>query len=260
MRSVITIAFTGAWILILLGPVIGSLLLTWSGDTAGWMARHLWSPAVLWVAGVKLEAQPNPALDLNQPYVFVGNHQGYFDIPAAFATIPHPIRFVAKRSLAYVPILGWYLVLTGHILIERGNRQQSIDSLRRAGERIAHGTSILIYPEGTRSDDDEGAVRAFKKGGFMVALAAQVPIVPVAVEGSHHIKRKGHFAIRPGTLRIKIGEPIPTRGLTTADRERLMRTVRDRLIDLHLSIGGVGGNRDTVVAGQELQPEERRAS
>jgi 1-acyl-sn-glycerol-3-phosphate acyltransferase len=222
------------------------------------MATHLWSPAVLWVAGVKLEAHPNPALDLSRPYVFVSNHQGYFDIPAAFATIAHPIRFVAKKSLAYVPILGWYLVLTGHVLIERGNRQQSIDSLRRAGERIGRGTSILIYPEGTRADDESGAVRAFKKGGFMVALAAQVPIVPVAVEGSHHIKRKGHFAIRPGTLKIKVGDPIPTAGLTTADREALMRTVHDKLIDLHLSIGGVGGDRANAIAGQS--DDQRAAS
>jgi 1-acyl-sn-glycerol-3-phosphate acyltransferase len=256
VRSVVTVLFTGAWILILLVPVTLSLLLTWSGNAAGWMARRLWSPAVLWVAGVKLEAEPNLALDLKQPYVFVSNHQGYFDIPAAFATILHPIRFVAKRSLAYVPILGWYLVLTGHVLIERGNRQQSIDSLRRAGERIGRGTSILIYPEGTRSDDESGAVRAFKKGGFMVALAAQVPIVPVAVDGSHRIKHKNEFSIRPGKLRIKIGDPIPTRGLTTADRETLMRTVHDKLIDLHLSIGGVGGDRENAIAGHE----DRRAA
>jgi 1-acyl-sn-glycerol-3-phosphate acyltransferase len=256
MRSIVVIVFTGLWILVLLPGVILSLLVTWSGDAAGWMARRLWSPVVLWVAGVTLEAEPNPALDIRQPYVFVGNHQGYFDIPAAFATILHPIRFVAKRSLAYVPILGWYMVLTGHVLIERGNRQQSIDSLRRAGERIGRGTSILIYPEGTRSDDESGAVRAFKKGGFMVALAAQVPIVPVAVEGSHRIKRKGHFTIRPGKLRIKVGDPIPTKGLTAADREDLMRTVHDKLIDLHLAIGGVGGDRANAIAGGE----ERRAA
>jgi len=258
LRSVVVIAFTALWILILLVPVTLSLLLTGSGDAAGWMARHLWAPAVLRVAGVELIAEQNPALDLAQPYVFVGNHQGYFDIPAAFATIPHPIRFVAKRSLAFVPILGWYMLLTGHVFVERGNRQQSMDSLRRAGERIGRGTSILIYPEGTRSDDESGAIRAFKKGGFMVALAAQVPIVPVAVDGSHHIKRKGHFAIRPGTLKIKVGDPIPTAGLTTADREALMRTVHDKPIDLHLSIGGVGGDRANAIAGQS--DDQRAAS
>jgi len=113
------------------------------------MARRLWSPVVLWVAGVTLEAQPNPALDFeNNPTSSSANHQGYFDIPAAFATIQQPIRFVAKRSLAYVPILGWYMVLTGHVFIERGNRQQSIDSLRRAGERIGRGTSIPDLPGG----------------------------------------------------------------------------------------------------------------
>ncbi|MHB8418625.1 MAG: lysophospholipid acyltransferase family protein [Myxococcales bacterium] len=251
MRSILAMTFAALWTFVLLVPVGLSVLLTWSGDAAGWMARCLWAPAVLRVSGVTLRAEPNPALDPEAPYIFVGNHQGYFDIPAAFATIRHPIRFVAKRSLGWVPILGWYLHLTGHVLIERSGRARAVDSLRRAGEKVARGTSLLVYPEGTRSEDDTGAVRAFKKGAFMLALTSQVPIVPVAVDGSHRIKHKREFSIRPGTLRIKIGEPIPTAGLTIADRDRLMRTVHDRLIDLHLAIGGAGGDRGTVVAGSE---------
>ncbi len=243
--------FTALWTLVLLVPVAATVLLTLEGDAAGWMARNLWAPAVLRVAGVTLVADPLPPLDLRQPYVFVGNHQGYFDIPAAFATIPHPIRFVAKRSLGFIPVLGWYLHLTGHVLVDRGNRQRAVDSLRAAARKVARGTSILIYPEGTRSDDERGAIRAFKKGGFVLALESQVPIVPVAVDGSHRVRRKHDPAIRPGTLRIKVGAPIATAGMTLADRDRLMRNVHDALIDLHLAIGGAGGDRAAVIAGRE---------
>ena len=256
MRSVVILTFAALWTLILLVPVSVSVLLTFSGDAAGWMARRLWAPAILAVAGVKLEAQPNPSIDLGKPYVFVGNHQGYFGVPAAFATLLHPVRFVAKRSLGFVPILGWYLQLTGHVLLDRTNRERTVASLRKAGAKIARGTSILIYAEGTRSDDETGAIRSFKKGPFMLALAAQVPIVPVVVDGSHRIKRKGHFSIRPGIVRVKVGDPIPTVGLTQADRERLMRTVHEKIIDLHLEIGGLGGDRETVLAGGD----ERRAA
>jgi len=249
LRSLLVMTFTALWTLVLLVPVSLSLLLTWSGDAAGWMARRLWAPAVLAVAGVRLAPDPYPALDGTQPYVFVSNHQGYFDVPVLFATLLHPVRFVAKRSLGFVPILGWYLHLAGHVLIDRGHRERAVESLRRAAERVARGTSILVFPEGTRAEDERGEVRAFKKGAFMLAIAAQVPIVPVAVDGSHRIKHKGEFRIRPGTVRIRVGDPIPTAGLTTADRDRLMRTVHDRLIDLHLSIGGAGGDREAAVAG-----------
>jgi 1-acyl-sn-glycerol-3-phosphate acyltransferase len=239
LGSLLIAAAVGAWTLVLLIPVLISLPLTFSGDTGAWMARVLWAPFVLWISRVQLIADDAyPPLDPRQPYIFVSNHQGFYDIPAAYATIRHRLRFVAKRSLVFVPFIGWFIYLGGHILIDRSNRKRSIRSLTKAAARVRRGTSLLVYPEGTRSPD--GRIQLFKKGPFVLAIEAQVPIVPVAVEGSHRILRKHDWSIHPGAIRIRLGEPIPTQGLTIADRDELVRRVRSSLITAHRAIGGAG--------------------
>jgi 1-acyl-sn-glycerol-3-phosphate acyltransferase len=240
LRSLFVVLVSAIWTLLLQIPVTLSVMVTFSGNASAWMAHRFWAPVILWAAGVRVEVDPLPKLDPDQPYIFMSNHQSLFDVPAAYFTIPFPFRYVAKKGLVYVPILGWYLLMSGHILIDRGSRRGAMRSLRRAGEKIARGISILVFPEGTRSPD--GKVQDFKKGSFLLALAAQVPIVPVAIEGSQRIMPKGRSRILPGTIRVRLGEPIPTQGLTSADRETLMRLVRERLIETHLAIGGAGGN------------------
>jgi 1-acyl-sn-glycerol-3-phosphate acyltransferase len=241
LRSLGIAAAVGAWTAILLVPAILSQLVTFSGNTSAWMARVLWAPCVLWISRVRLILDgPYPNLDPNQPYIFVSNHQGYYDIPAAYATIRHPVRFIAKRSLVFVPFIGWFIYLGGHILIDRRNHQRSVRSLSRAAARVRGGTSLIVYPEGTRSTD--GKIHAFKKGPFVLALEAQVPIVPVAVEGSYRVLRKRDVHVHPGAIRIRIGAPIPTQGLTIEDRDALVQRVRSALIAEHLAIGGAGGD------------------
>jgi 1-acyl-sn-glycerol-3-phosphate acyltransferase len=110
---------------------------------------------------------------------------------------------------------------------------------------VRRGTSLLVYPEGTRSPD--GRIQPFKKGPFILAIEAQVPIVPVAVEGSYRILRKHDWSVHPGTIRIRLGEPIPTKGLTVADRDDLVRRVRTAIIAAHLGIGGAGAGEDRGV-------------
>ena len=246
LGSLLIAAAVGLWTLILLIPVIVSLPLTLSGDTGAWMARVFWAPVVLWMSRVRLVTEPDsyPALNPRQPYIFVSNHQGFYDIPATYATIRHRLRFVAKRSLVFVPFIGWFIYLGGHVMIDRRNRKRSIRSLSRAADRVRRGTSLLVYPEGTRSPD--GKIHAFKKGPFVLAIEAQVPIVPVAVEGSHRILRKHDWSVHPGEVRIRLGEPIPTAGLTIADRDDLVRRVRSALIRTHLAIGGAGAADEGV--------------
>jgi 1-acyl-sn-glycerol-3-phosphate acyltransferase len=253
VRGIFVLSVAAIWTGLLQIPVTLSVLLTWSGEASLWMARNLWAPVILWSAGVELEADPLPALDHKKPYVFMSNHQGFFDIPAACATIPNNVHFVAKKSLGYVPILGWYIRTAGHILIDRSKRQDAMRSLEQAGAKIAKGKSIIIYPEGTRSRD--GIIRPFKKGPFVMAIAAQVPIVPIAVEGTKDIMTKGAVRMTPGRVRIRLGEPVPTAGLTLDDREDLMRIVHDRMIDAHLAIGGAGGDREKAIAETERRSE-----
>src|SRR5690606_31303222 len=137
-------------------------------------------------------------------------------------------RFVAKKELVRVPIFGWCLVTTGQIIIDRGNRERAVRSLRRAAERIRGGASVIVFPEGTRSPS--GSLRPFKSGPFHLALEAQVPIVPVTVSGSQRITPKGRLVVHPGTVKITYGPPIPTRGLGLEDRRRLKARVRAAIV------------------------------
>lgn len=254
LRTTVSVGFAILWTGLMIVPLAAGVLLTGSHDGAGWVTSHIWAPPLLWVAGVTLRVDPLPPLDPKQPYVFMSNHQGLFDIPATVAALPRPVRFVAKRALARIPVFGWELHIAGHVIIDRENQPRAVQSLRRAAAKIARGANVLIYPEGTRTEDEAGALRGFKKGGFMLALEAQAPIVPIAVDGSHRIRQKHGRAIRAGEIRVKVGAPIPTRGLTAADRDALARRVRDAIIDLHLSIGGAGGDREAVYAPPRARP------
>ncbi|OGR12423.1 MAG: acyltransferase, partial [Deltaproteobacteria bacterium RIFOXYB12_FULL_58_9] len=188
-------------------------------------------------------------VDFTQPHIFVLNHQSMADICVGFVAIPVGLRFVAKKALAFVPFLGWYMWATGMVFVDRGNSRQAIRSLNKAGEQIRAGANIIAFPEGTRSTD--GVIKPFKKGIFVVALNSGVPIVPVAIEGAHRVLPPGGLHLRPGLVRARIGRPIPTAGYTKADLEVLVRDVRSNLIALHRDIGGAGGDPERAVAPRQ---------
>ncbi|MBM4379206.1 MAG: 1-acyl-sn-glycerol-3-phosphate acyltransferase [Deltaproteobacteria bacterium] len=141
---------------------------------------------MLWLAGAKLQEEPLPTLDWSRPFIFLVNHQSALDICCAFAALPRNLRFVAKHTLARVPLLGWYMWSTGMVFLNRSNRRQAVESLRRAGAAIRAGKSILVYPEGTRSHAPF-ALLPFKAGPFALA-----------VEGSDRVMEAGSPALRTG--------------------------------------------------------------
>jgi 1-acyl-sn-glycerol-3-phosphate acyltransferase len=251
LLNVLQALFTALWSAFWISLALVALCCTLNPDVPLAMARRFWGPGLTWGALVKVVREPLPEVDFGRPHIFVMNHQSMMDIPIAFMTIPVNIRFVAKAVLKYVPFLGWYMWATGMIFVDRSNRERALRSLTAAGERIRSGANILAYPEGTRSRD--GRIQPFKKGPFVVALKAGVPIVPVAIHGADRCLPSGGFAVRPGTVRVKLGAPIPTAGLTDADRDALMHRVRDALIDLHRSIGGAGGDKEQAIAAVGLE-------
>ncbi len=232
----IFLAVWGAFWITLSGVL---MVLTLNGNVPLMMARRLWAPMHWRIGGSRMFVEPLPPLDWSKPYIFLMNHQSAMDIPCAFAALPVNIRFVAKHVLKYVPFLGWYMAMTGMIFINRSNHREAVKSLQRAGERIRSGKSILAFPEGTRSRD--GLIHPFKKGPFVLAIEAQVPIVPVAIEGSFQNLPRGGIGLRKHDIRVKVGMPIETKGLKPADREALLRQVRDAIIQLNREIGGPGG-------------------
>ena len=133
---------------------------------------------------------------------------------------------MAKRELTWIPFFGWALGMS-QIIIDRGNHAKAVASLRAAAHEVRDGRTVILFPEGTRSP--VGELRAFKSGGFHLALQAQVPILPGTVSGSHRLTPKGSFRLLSGTIKIVYGRPVPTLGLGTEDREVLKRRVHDAI-------------------------------
>jgi len=183
-----------------------------SGDFGHWCART-WSTLILKTTGVRVAVDGVGRLDPRRSYVFAANHQSIYDIPILFASIPFQLRIVAKDSLGAIPFLGWHLHRTGHLLVDRKNPGAGIvEKMRRL---VSESHSLIVFPEGTRSVD--GRVGHFKKGSFLVAINAGLPVVPVSVSGSCHIMTKGRLIVRPGDVRVLIHEPIPTAGVARGD-------------------------------------------
>lgn len=226
--------------------ILYSLIFRRDQDTVLTWARRYWGRGLVWVGRCQLKVHPGFIPEPGKPYIFAMNHQSLFDIVVAFVAIPVNIRFIAKKSLRFIPFLGWYMSLTGMIFLDRKNHAEAVRSLDEACDKVRNGASILVYPEGTRSRD--GRVMPFKKGPFVMAIQSGVPIVPVAIEGCSNLLERDSMRVKGGHVDIVLGRPIPTAGLTGKDRDALMQRVRDALIDLHLSIGGRGGDRTTSLA------------
>jgi 1-acyl-sn-glycerol-3-phosphate acyltransferase len=187
-----------------------------------------WTGSILLAAGVKLEITGLEKIDRTKSYIFIGNHQSHFDVFAIFTSLPLTARFMAKAELYRIPVFGWALTATGTVRIDRSNREKSIASMNDALERIRKGVSVVIFPEGTRSVD--GEIKDFKKGGFVLALKGQIPIVPVSISGSRFILRKHSMSVKPGKLKMVFGDPIDTGSYTYQDREKLSDRVRQFII------------------------------
>jgi 1-acyl-sn-glycerol-3-phosphate acyltransferase len=158
------------------------------------------------------------------------NHASMVDIWAMFVAVPVPFRFIAKKQLGAIPLFGWAMRAGRFIFIDRQNAVAARRSIQEAARRIGGGQSVVIFPEGTRTRD--GSLGAFKKGGFHLAMDSGVEIVPVAIHGTREVMPRGAALLRAGRVKLELGEPIPTKGLVTADREALIARVRARVAEM----------------------------
>jgi 1-acyl-sn-glycerol-3-phosphate acyltransferase len=174
-------------------------------------------------------------LDRSQAYFFAANHQSWIDIPALFTALPFPLLFLAKLELGRVPFLGWYMEAMGMVLVDRSDRVESARRVSRIAERLRQGWSVASFPEGSRTRD--GRVQRFKRAAFAAAIEAGVPVVPVAVAGAGKVLPPDGFRARAGRIRVVIGTPIPTAGLTRDDRGDLARRVQTEVENLLAAAG-----------------------
>jgi len=196
----------------------------------------LWGRLSLAMAGISLKVEGRENVPSGRPVIYMSNHQGNFDILALFAALPGQFRWMAKASLFRIPLFGYAMSRSGYIPIEREDRRKARHSFTEASRRVSSGTSVIVFPEGTRSPD--GNLLPFKKGGFLLALHASAPIIPVAITGSREINPKGSSYIQKrGTIRVRIFPPVETDAYSSKEYASLMEAVR-RPIDEALSSEG----------------------
>jgi 1-acyl-sn-glycerol-3-phosphate acyltransferase len=240
-------AFVGVMLWVLTVPlsaivVVASLLgvADRPGGVYDW-ATHTWARGLLWAAGVRvqIEGKERLAASLSSPCVFVSNHVSWFDVFLLAAIIPR-YSFIAKREILSVPIFGPAARACGTVPIDRNNRKSAFSSYQEAAEFIQGGRSVIVFPEGTRGKSPE--LRPFKKGPFVMAIAAGVPIVPTVIQGTLAIMPRWSWRVRGGcSVSVRFLEPIATAGMTYEDRDRLSDAVHERMEGaLPGSAGGVG--------------------
>jgi 1-acyl-sn-glycerol-3-phosphate acyltransferase len=199
-----------------------------SGGVYDWGTND-WSRQLLRAAGTPVRVDGLERIP-DRPVVYASNHSSMFDIWALAATLPGSVRFVAKQELAGIPLVGRAMVASGHVTIDRAHPARAVEAYHRAAEVIQSGVSAVVFPEGTRSRT--GELLPFKNAPFGLAIAAQVPVVPVYVGNTFEIMPKGRFRLRPRPIRIAVGEPIPTTGMTLERRQELRDRVHAAILAL----------------------------
>jgi 1-acyl-sn-glycerol-3-phosphate acyltransferase len=197
-----------------------------------------WSSKLLWAAGVSVRVRGMELVPRDEPVVYVSNHQSFFDILALSATLPGAMRFVYKKEMAKIPVLGAAMRNAGHVIIDRQNRQKAFEAYQEAAKAVQQGLHAVVFAEGTRSRT--GELLPFKKGPFVFAIASQVPVVPIYCANTFDILPKGSMRVRPRPVTIMFGAPIPTEGLTYEDREKLMTQTRAVIEKLRFDAGTNG--------------------
>jgi len=219
------IAYVVIVVYILMAAPFGLLLgavFRWKGGM--FALGHVGVGMALALTGIRYRVSGREQLSPKTAVVFCANHESNVDPPVLFRALHSCLRILYKAELRRVPIMRTLFDVGGYVPIERGNRETAMASIDAAAASLRSGNSFLIFPEGTRSP--AGQMLPFKKGGFIMAIQAQVPIVPVAISGGREAMHKGSAFVRPVRISVRIGKAIPTTGLNAADRDALVARVR----------------------------------
>jgi len=238
VRTILTILVTAIETVVLTTVVLIAALLRVPRRAGGLFDRipRIWSGVILAMAGVRVRVHGLERLrtlegvasdkEIKGPYIFAANHVSLFDIPTLVNALPQHY-FVAKSELFKIPVFGTGIRAVGTIPIERDNRKAAFGAYTVAADRIRNGSSVVVFPEGTRGTSYP--IRPFKKGPFVLAIQAGVPIIPCLVHGTIEVLPKKTFRIRPGTVHLHLLDPVPTAGFTYDQRDTLADVVHERL-------------------------------
>lgn len=225
---------------------------SWARRATWFVTVWLWGAAVARLVGVRWERHDEAPVP-EGACIFACNHQSNVDILVLFPVIRRPFVFVAKKAVFSYPFIGWHLAAQRYISVDRRDRASAIRSLTEAGRRIREeGLSVAIFPEGTRSND--GGILPFKKGPFMTAMFAKVPVVPVAIHGSLEVNPPYSWSVVPNTVRVMFGPAYDMSKVETDEqRDQAMKEIRATMIRMHQRLGGKGGDVHDAIAGPGVE-------
>ncbi len=216
---------------------------------------RLWTWMILAIGGVGLKVTGLSHIDPKRQYIFMVNHQSHIDIPVLIQSLPSfQLRWIAKRELLWVPFFGWAMWAAKHITVDRSDRMDALGSLKKAKERMKGGISLVIFPEGTRSSD--GNLLPFKRGGLLLAVRTQTPIVPVTISGSWAILPKGDWRIRGGQIEVTVGAPVSVKN----HRPRTLRELSVHVQELIENNLQTAARLKTSKSGEEQSTTAVRSS
>jgi 1-acyl-sn-glycerol-3-phosphate acyltransferase len=228
-RSLITYLAIALYVA-LVGPPFIFLALLLGNPRILYRVGHLGIRLGLSLSGIRCHVEGTENIQKRRAAVYATNHASNVEPPVIFDVLHElfpRLRILYKAELRKLPVLVRAFDLAGFVPLERGNRDQSLPAIDRAAHALTEGNSFLIFPEGTRSRS--GELLPFKKGGFIMAIKAKAPVVPVAIKGARAAMRKGSPIIYPVTVRVRLGPPVETADLTVDDRDALVTAVRDRV-------------------------------
>jgi 1-acyl-sn-glycerol-3-phosphate acyltransferase len=225
--NAIRVAWLCLWLAIVtitLGiPVMLAGMLSRTGNLAFSISK-IWAYVVLAVSFVSAEIKNKEKLLSRTSYIIISNHQSHFDILALVTTLGIQFRWIIKKEILKVPIFGYALYTSRNIFIDRSNTTRAIESINKGVNRLPKDAGVMVFAEGTRSSD--GQIHEFKKGGFMIAIARKIPVLPVTVNGSRRVLPKGSLVVKPGKIQVVIGDPIDTSGYTADNVQELIDKTR----------------------------------
>ena len=209
---------------IILGiPVMIAGMLSRTGNLAFSISK-IWAYIILAVSFVRTEIKNKAKLLKGTSYIIISNHQSHFDILALVTTLGIQFRWIIKKEILKIPIFGYALYTSRNIFIDRSNTTRAIESINKGVYRLPRDAGVMVFTEGTRSSDRQ--IHEFKKGGFMIAIARKISILPVTVNGSRRVLPKGSLVVKPGKIQVIIGDPIDTSGYTTDTVQELIDKTR----------------------------------
>jgi 1-acyl-sn-glycerol-3-phosphate acyltransferase len=201
-----------------------------TGRAMDWFARA-WSWLIMETIFSPVKVTGLERIDTSKPHVYASNHASALDIPVLYVNLPFRFRIAFKKELLSYPVIGWQLKRSGQVCIDQQNPSHSISSIRAALKGLKAGLPLLIFPEGGRTPD--GEIKPFLPGAFFLAIKAQVDIVPVALVGTYELLPMNTYHIKSRPLEMRVGEPIPTAGLTMKELPALSQRVQKALEELY---------------------------